>query len=751
MRNLVVVLGVICQLTATAIAASPRLDCRVSWIGNTFPGVPQWVQQDIEAICVAPDGTVFTNAVWEEGGGNCGQYKDGDVLGFARHTHGWGAGGGRAVAANSKYVFIAVQMGNEGGGLKDPGTWPPKGFQWGGISRRSRADFSKAASFDGGKGGKGDTLRQCFLPVIEAHDNREPQGNGRLSGLAADETRLYASDPHAGKIHVYDAESMREISTFAFDRPGPLALDPQGHLWVLDLGDKQRRPRIVQLNADGGASDSRAAFSGDPNARLTTFCFGPAGELYALDDSERQQILRVDHPGEPSMKVTRLGAPGGILSGADAPAGSFGDWRLNAPSSVGVDAAGNIYVAHHGSAAGGSTVLESYTPDGKSRWRLLGLCFIDLADVDPQEDSAVFTKEERFSLDFSRPAGHEWTYRAYTLDRYRFPDDPRLRMETAGAWVRRLGGERILFVNDMVGARLQVFRFDARGSGEIAIPSGLFVKNHCANPKHPGWPAGQPVKGEWIWRDANGDGRFQTEEYQSRGGEDAPRAQGWWVDDLCGVWQATERSGIRYWPCLGRDGQGNPQWSYDRMKILPHANEFDQIKRVRYEPSADTLYLAGTKGDDKNQHWKPSGPVIARYDGCLRGESRVRWQIVAPYARGSHGHESCEPMGFDVAGEYVFVPYTGASNEIGFKTGHVEVLRADDGASIGHFEPSPEIGEIGLQDIQECLRAVRRKDGEYLIFLEDDFKAKNVLFRWRPRAVGRDPQRTVDDDGAAVK
>jgi hypothetical protein len=48
------------------------------------------------------------------------------------------------------------------------------------------------------------------------------------------------------------------------------------------------------------------------------------------------------------------------------------------------------------------------------------------------------------------------------------------------------------------------------------------------------------------------------------------------------------------------------------------------------------------------------------------------------------------------------------------------------------MEPSEEIGEIGLQDIRECLRAHRRADGEYLVFLEEDYKAKILLYRWKP-------------------
>ena len=63
-------------------------------------------------------------------------------------------------------------------------------------------------------------------------------------------------------------------------------------------------------------------------------------------------------------------------------------------------------------------------------------------------------------------------------------------------------------------------------------------------------------------------------------------------------------------------------------------------------------------------------------------------------------------------------------------TGRVEVFRAGDASPVGHFEPPADIGEIGLQDIRECLRAHRRIDGEYLIFLEDDYKAKVLMYRW---------------------
>jgi hypothetical protein len=165
------------------------------------------------------------------------------------------------------------------------------------------------------------------------------------------------------------------------------------------------------------------------------------------------------------------------------------------------------------------------------------------------------------------------------------------------------------------------------------------------------------------------------------------------------------------------------------MQTFPHPEGFLEVKRLRYEAATDTLYLGGTSSEDKNQHWKPMGPVLARYDGWLHGARKRRWQVVLPYGRGAAGHESCEPMGFDVAGDFIFAPYTGASKEEGVKTGRVEIFRSSDGSAVGHVEPGPEVGEIGLQDLRETLTAHRRANGEYVVLLEDDAKSKVVMYR----------------------
>jgi hypothetical protein len=88
-------------------ASSPRLEYESSWIGNSYPGGQRWVPQDIDHIFVTADGTVYSNVHWEEGGGNVTAFKDGEVLGPARRTHGWGNQGGYAVAANDSICTSA--------------------------------------------------------------------------------------------------------------------------------------------------------------------------------------------------------------------------------------------------------------------------------------------------------------------------------------------------------------------------------------------------------------------------------------------------------------------------------------------------------------------------------------------------------------------------------------------------------------------------------------------------------------------
>ncbi len=817
---------------------SKRLEnYRTSWIGNSYGGLDpetgkgQWVQQDIAAICVTPDGTVYTNVPWEEGGGNCMMYKDGKMLGHAGHTHGWGFNGGKAVAVNDKYVFIALKGNNENGGLKDPDTWPPKGFDWHGVSRRLRSDFTKGAPFEGGKGGKGDTLKKSFLVVNEVPV--EETETGYITGLCADNERLYVNNPLTNKIEVYDAETLKKLSEWNLpeiedrrknhDADGQIALDKDGNLWVLlDRPDTVRLgDRFVIFDKNGTVLSfakelsKNQSFVMHQGCTIAAFCFDPKGRLVLATSTEYPRVALLEIGKGAINRVIVLKNRVNNYGIEHATINSV----FHSIAAVGCDSQDNVYVASNWSLHGGGTVLESFSteiPDeqpvqeNKPRsmrgyfdivkepvwdlnWRLFGLCFIDCATLDPEDETTAHTKEEVYKIDWSKEPGQEWSFKERTVYKPNLPrsnesryeaglrrGDPRQHIkDSGGGWVRWIGQDKervkgpvlmsarprygkVIFVNDMNGRFLQAYVNDGQFFAPRYLPVALFSQRHVQDKND--WLSAQPEKGEWIWLENDKEsakvGLFKTsKEFESnKDNTDAPPIEGWWVDTDGNVWQATLNQGIRRFRFQGLTSQRHlPVWNYQNMDNFPHPAEFTQVKRIRYIPETDTLYLGGCATVDgierKNQHWKPMGPVICRYDNFLaqepgvsapgekRGDRtgsgglhpRLKWKTVLPYVSGSKGHESCEPMGFDVAGDYIFVPYTGASKENGFKTGHVEVLRADDASPVGWMEPDPKtVGEIGLQDMRESLSAHKLKSGEYVIFLEDDYKAKVVMYRWKP-------------------
>ena len=707
-------------LAAPALAAT-ELAATVSWVGNSYGGGKQWVLQDVEDLFVDADGSLFTNVEWDEAGGNVQEYRDGDLKRVAFHTHGWGYEGGQAVTANSRYVFIAQKVGNEGGGLKGD-SWPPKGLHWAGVSRRLRSDLSKPAPFEGGHGKEGDVLKGAFLVLNETGPGRSPG----IRGLAATESLLYVSSPADDSIKTVDVQTMNVTASWKFERPDKICFDRAGRLWVLQRPVEGGSWRVLCLDQAGQPQGPGLGFpAGVAPAAL---CVDAFNRLLVADAGADQQIkIYSGLPNQPVL-AGALGVKGGIFAGPVP--GRFGALRFNRPRGVGVDARGRVYVASSGSVAGGSTVLECYSPEGSLVWRRMGLTFVDLAALDPGAETDAYTKEERFTLDYTRPAGREWAYHSYTVNPWKYPDDPRVHLAPTHVWVRRLAGQRFLFASDMTGDYLHVYRFQPATDGETAIPCALLAKRH---PKKAGaYPPHQPEKGEWIWLDRNGDGAIAADEFQSNGGQDS---SGPFVPDSAGsLWQINGRQ-IRCLEFQGAAPAGTPLWDYTRARTFQKPPELDEARRLLYLPGEDTLLLGGNKGLDKNQHWKPMGPVLCCYDNWRGAAPALRWNILLPYEKTARGHESAEPISFDVAGDFVFVAYTRGLKEEGTRFAFVKVLSLKTGAVVGNLVAEKALGEIGLLDIVESVSAARRSNGEYVVFLEDDYKSKVVMFRWKP-AVG---------------
>jgi len=697
------------------LAQDINKDYTVSWIGNSFSGLTKWVQQDIEDIFVTEDGTVYAIIFWDEAGGEITVYKDGDVKGIAEHTHGWGYNGGSSIAVNKKYLYFGQVVGNEGGGLVEPNTWPPKGYNWFGVSRRLLSDIKKPAPFQDGKGGfKGDTLKGAFLLIHEVPDKVETS----IAGLWANDDQLFVSCPYDNKIRVYNAESMEFIRSWNVDRPNRIWADSEGKIWVIQKSDANNPAKILRFSPDGQLQSQNIVLPKE--VEPTDLCIDDKDQLYLTDMGINQQIIIYSNIKKSPKLYKTFGVKGGVYSGIP---GKFGDLRFKDPIGVGVDKLGNVYVANKFGTTGGSTVLESYTNKGKLNWRLFGLHFIDCADIDPDspDEIDVYTREDHFKMDYNKPIGQQWSYVGYTVNRFKYPEDPRIHIWSGGGQIKKIKDKKFLVINTMhMESLLQVYRFGSGTDGEITIPSVLFMSRHQ---DRNGWPPNQPEKGEWIWRDKNGNGKFDPDEYVTNNGKDSPATWAIYIDDDGNLWQGTVTEGIRKFDFLGFDNHGNPIWDYKSMQTFPMPKPFTEIRRLIYDSKEDVMYIGGWTTDYpyNNHNWKELGKVIVRYDNWSNDKRSIRYQLLTPW----NSDNTVVTMSMSLAGDYLFLGET-------YNGGNIHVYNKDNAEHILDMTTSQEIGRIGWVDIPYGYHARKRSNGEYLIFVEDDWKSKVLMYRWRP-------------------
>jgi sugar lactone lactonase YvrE len=133
-----------------------------------------------------------------------------------------------------------------------------------------------------------------------------------------------------------------------FSGPAGLAADKQGNLYVADTRNNRIRmitggsPRVVKTIAGNGDSGFRDGPGGDAMFRWPTdVAVGGDGALYVAD-SDNHVIRRLDRDQSGNWQVHTLAGKGHTSGFADGPPGSA---RFNRPTSLDLDAGGNIYVA----------------------------------------------------------------------------------------------------------------------------------------------------------------------------------------------------------------------------------------------------------------------------------------------------------------------------------------------------------------------------------------------------------------------
>ncbi len=486
--------------------------------------------------------------------------------------------------------------------------------------------------------------------------------------------------------------------------------DQLGRLWKVEVEYTDPKHQEWEFVPKGITCDGKAVTFPELFQPMALALANDASLMIADSGTgPRQQVLFYDvtDASQPKLKRT-FGERGGIGSGKPGEIIPTKFWGIRG---LGMDAASNLYVAMSEQ----GSVLRSFTPEGKLRWELHGEFFCDVAAADPADDATtVWGIQERYAMDWSKPPGSDSKWVSYTLDRHKYPNDPRGLMHVkqqgehglTSPQIVYLNGRRFMFVGGMFASNfINIFRFD----GEMAIPSGLILQwgNNLYNTDLR-WPPYKPAGVTSIWRDMNGDGDYQAEEFAPNTALVKPGP--FWVDKKGNIWMAY---GFFRYDFQGLDAQDNPIYSSDKVTVLDKPMGVNKIARVCYLDDTDTLIVAEEGSDMRH---------ITRVFVC-KGYLAGNRETVS-FVSGAGKEAAC----VTAVGDFAF---TGVWKE----RGRIWVNRLSDGAEVGVFEPGPTVGGVentGWIDVLTGINAFRRSNGEYLVFVEENYKAKSLIYRWRP-------------------
>jgi hypothetical protein len=651
-------------------------------------------------VALDEDGSVYANNYWDEGGRQAGVYRDGDVVGMMKDTHGFGHAGGEAIAIDDRYVYMAFEQSSEKGHLKGPG-YPPSDELWYSISRRHK-DGSHAP-FPGGTGDKGDLL----VIAVGSKSDKSRAHSLAIHGLDVDRGEMFVSDSMSNRIRVIQTSTMRQVRQWAVDDPRDIAATERS-LWIIQGNPEKSKAKIVEYDRDGHPTGKVIAGVSKPLG----LCVDAKGRILVADSGPRQQILIYDVSEAEAKLVDTLGEEHGVYAEPDP--GKVGPNRLCGPNDVAVNSKGEIAVSCMIPAGG--TILRLFSPKHEMLWELLGLEFVDVADADPRSDGTeIYSSRSHYHLD-----QNGWSWKGFTLDPFTSPDDPRLNLRgmQCSASIQYIEGRKFLVCRG--GHLLAFYRFD----GEIARPCSMIASTAIAEER---WPAnGRPKQGRWIWRDLNRDAKMQRQEYRDADGRDGGK-QFWasYVDERGDVWQGMTNGLIRHFRCGGLDAKGNPIYArtaklYEERQAPP---PISVLLRAVHIPATDTMYLSGyvperSKTDKRN--FGMVGSDLVRYDEWKSRRPRIRWRILLPQWEGflTGAASMC------VEANRIFV-VMGRSAE-------VRVYDTETGTYIGSMFPGPEVhSESGFIDIRDAIHARKLSNGDYLVIVEEDNKAKNIVYRLR--------------------
>lgn len=650
-----------------------QLSYKTTWVANSGGTWKTFIQMYMIGATVNQAGITAGVTYWDEGGRGLGIYNNEGVVTNLDWKE---RSAGTNVGINLRFVYTA----NSRRIVKRP------------LSKTNSSVKSVEISGLSVSANEGDVAYRLNPETADAFRRRMG-----ITGVSANESYVVAAVYQLNRVFVYDTD-LNLVRTIVVNRPYYATPDSAGNVWVIQGANSNNSPKILEYNNAGQATGRAISGFSDPRSLQIS----KKGQLIVGDNGTNQQVFFYDITGSPAL-VETVGQKGGIGSGVP---GQVKPDKFSGIIYAGTDSLDNLYVITDLEGA----IIRRFDKNRNLTWQKYGLAFVDMADTDPDNENDIYSCEERYRMDYTKENGQEQEFAACTLDPYKYPDDPRIHMALdGGVWIRRINGQKFMFVGEMYSGFMFIYRFNETTDGEIAIPCGAIMRHSRFCYGLTGeWPAHQPRMGSFIWRDKNGNGMFDADEYESVPSEISLDN----VDDAGNIYTGS----LRYFECQGIDKVGNPVYSFKNIVDQGIPKPFNSVRKAVYDSKWDAMFITGTTASITSSY--NAGPVFAMYPNWSKGNRTAAWTKVynRPYAA------------FAAKSDYVFAGY--AYDE---KSWSIDVFSAKDGSEVGNLAPQ-QLEHFGWIDIPWGVIAEQRTNGEYLVFREDDYVAKTIVQRWNPYA-----------------
>lgn len=581
--------------------------------------------------------------------------------------------------------------------------------------------------------------------------------------ITATASRLYLSDFDYDRIRIIDSDAGSEVGSISVTRPGPIAADSQGRLWVAQL-TSYPDPSTWTFNQNSSSPILCYTISTGLPCTSNITVNGPTGLSVAPTSDTLLIALNNSTDSRPvAWNIPLNGSPTPAPALPTPPTGTF------SALGAGKDSSGNLYVA----SSAPKMEIRKYSSTGVEQWSRFALGGVDEQGAfDPTPPACsppssscpehFYTLRDHFAFNPAvTVAGQEWTLQAHTWDP--FTDDgggtdpqtleprdlrkPFTLSDSQAPWIRHVGTDRYIFVprfhhfaayltrqdywesritiykitgtdevahlygtvaNDATGTQLRIWKQGYATEHVVSIPGGSFDLQFAANV------------------DSRGDIWLAFNDFAASGctsGSSAPECKRLWHIPF-----SLDDTQIEKYPPPAVPAGTSITWG-KYFGVVP-----------AYDFSTDSLYLLLGLNDETLSGQCGTGPTgtIGRFK---RTSPSSPWQYVYVAKtfdprRSAAENESLSlpddpscgcsstwnPFGFDQAGEMLF---------LGERRGVVHAYRKSTGHEVASLFNGPEVDGLQNHTDGNYYRAVQRSNGEYLVSKTDSsVRAGELVFRW---------------------